>query len=156
VSVDELFPYDNPLFRVFRTSQSVQRLVAQALGERGLSGNEYGVLGYVAKRGPFTPTVLADRLGMPPTTMSVYVARFVERGLVRKLPNPDDGRSYLVEATEEGHRLVDRIVPRIVAAERALQGELEIPVGDLMAALDALDAAARKGVDVLDEDTTTV
>jgi DNA-binding MarR family transcriptional regulator len=154
--MDELFPHDNPLFRFFRTSQSVGRLVARAMGDQAVTGSEYGVLGYVAKRGPFTPTVLAERLGMPPTTMSVYVARFVKRGLVRKLPNPDDGRSYLIEATDEGRRVVETIVPRITAAERALAGGLEIPREDLMAALAALDAAARAGLETLDEDTTTV
>jgi DNA-binding MarR family transcriptional regulator len=154
--VAEAFPHDNPLFRFFRTSQSVRRLVARAIGDQGLTGDEYGVLGFVVMRGPFTPTELSRLLGMPPTTMSVYVARFVKRGLVRKVANPSDGRSYLIEATAGGRRLVEKIVPRIVAAERTLAAHLEVPVEDLMATLAALDAAARAGAETLDADTTTV
>ena len=39
---------------------------------------------------------MANWLGMPATAVSTYVARFLERGLVERRPNPDDGRSYVL------------------------------------------------------------
>ena len=39
---------------------------------------------------------------MPPTTVRDYIRRLVERGDVRKAPNPADGRSYHLVAHGEG------------------------------------------------------
>jgi DNA-binding MarR family transcriptional regulator len=41
------------------------------------------------------------------------------RGWVRRLPNPDDRRSVLVEITDEGRAITDRLLPGIRTIERA-------------------------------------
>jgi DNA-binding MarR family transcriptional regulator len=46
------------------------------------------------------------------------------RGLIRREPDPSDGRSTAVALTREGRRLVDVILPEHVANERRLLGEL--------------------------------
>jgi DNA-binding MarR family transcriptional regulator len=46
------------------------------------------------------------------------------RGLIRRKPNPNDGRSTVVMLTREGKRLVEAILPGHVANERRLLGEL--------------------------------
>jgi DNA-binding MarR family transcriptional regulator len=83
----------------------------------------------------------------------VYLGRFLEKGIVRRLPNPDDGRSYLVEATEEGREVVDYVAPRLRVEAEALMAASDVAYEDLMAALGALEAAVRAA---LDADTTNV
>ena len=100
------FPYDNVLFRFFRITNSMRQLVARAVEGSGLSNDEYGVFSGILGLGPVSPTELAAQLGVPPTTISVYLARFLDQGIVRRLPNPEDGRSYLVEATDKGREVI--------------------------------------------------
>jgi MarR family transcriptional regulator, 2-MHQ and catechol-resistance regulon repressor len=147
------FTHDNVLFRFFRVTNSIRQLVARAVEGTGLSNDEYGVFSGIVNRGPISPTELASILGVPPTTISVYLGRFLERGLVRRLSNPADGRSYLVEVTDEGRRLVMEIGPRLRAEAEALTAESELSYDELMTALGALEAAGRKA---LDADTTNV
>lgn len=135
---------DNVLFQLFRTQQAIRPLMAEVVEGTGVSGDEYGVLGVIGFLGPITPTDLARRLGMAPTTVSVYAARFLERGHARRLPNPSDGRSYLLEVTDEGRSVVHTIAPRINTAIGRLREASDRPLGDIFEALVAMEEAARR------------
>lgn len=150
---DTPFRHDNVLFRFFRVGHSMRRLVARALEGEDVSPDEYGVFSGIVGLGPIAPTELASALGIPPTTISVYVARFLDRGHARRLPNPDDGRSYLLEATEDGHALVQRVGPRLRVEADALMAASDLSFEELMNALGTLETAARTA---LDADTTNV
>lgn len=147
------FRPDNPIFRFFRIGNSIGQLVSRACDGSGLSSDEYGVFSGVVALGPVSPSVLAAKLAVPPTTISVYLARFLEKGIVRRLPNPQDGRSYLVEATDRGRELVAYVAPRLRVEAEALMAASEVSYDDLMTALGALEDAARAA---LDGDTTNV
>ena len=135
---------DNVLFQLFRTHHALRPHMARVVEGTGVSPDEYGVLGAVGFLGPITPTELARRLGIPPTTVSVYAARFLERDLVRRLPNPADGRSYLLEVTDGGRDVVHTIAPRIGALVRRLGEASERPLRELFEALVSLEEAASK------------
>ena len=49
-------------------------------------------------------TELAAEFGMPLTTASDVVRRLESKSLVRRRPNPEDGRSFLFELTARGDR----------------------------------------------------
>jgi DNA-binding MarR family transcriptional regulator len=135
---------DNVLFQLFRTQQALRPHMARVVEGTGVSPDEYGVLGVIGLLGPVTPTEISRRLGLPPTTVSVYAARFVERGLVRRAPNPADGRSHLLEATDHGRDVVRRIAPRVGALVRRLGAASDRPLRELFDALAALEDAARR------------
>lgn len=87
-------------FQVFRTSQLVHSLVAEALEPTGVRGDDYAVYSYLL-HGPMTLTQLAHGTGMPLTTAAGYVERFTKRGHISKSPNPADGRSHLLSLTDD-------------------------------------------------------
>jgi DNA-binding MarR family transcriptional regulator len=45
-------------------------------------------------------------------------------GLIRRVPDPDDGRGMLVELTPRGRTLVDRVAAEHLANERRMLGAL--------------------------------
>jgi DNA-binding MarR family transcriptional regulator len=150
---DGPFEHDNVFFRFFRAGQPLREIVGRAVEGSGLSGEEYGVLSGIAGLQPVAPSELASVLGMPPTTISVYVARFLERRIVRRLPNPRDGRSYLLEVTEEGVDVIRSVGPRLRTYGDALIEASDVSFDELMRALGAIDRAGRRA---LDADTTSV
>jgi DNA-binding MarR family transcriptional regulator len=147
------FRHDNVLFRSFRVASSLRQLALRAVEGSGVSSDEYGVLSGIGGLGPVSPTELATQLGIPPTTISVYIGRFVERGIARRLPNPADGRSYLVELTDAGRDVIKYVAPRMRREHEALMAASELSFEDLMRALGALEEAGKKA---LDADTTSV
>jgi DNA-binding MarR family transcriptional regulator len=132
---------DNVLLQMFRTSQVVRALVTSVTEPAGITSDEYAVLSAIGVLRSTTPTELAARLRVPPTTMSRYVASFVERGLVERAPNPSDRRSYLLEMTEEGRAVIRKIVPRF----RQIVDELRerADVDRIETSLVELESAAR-------------
>jgi DNA-binding MarR family transcriptional regulator len=134
----------NVLFQGFRTGVATRELMQQAVAGTGVTGEEYGVLGVISFFPGRTPTELATTLGIPPTTVSRHVSRFLEDGLVERAANPDDGRSYLLHPTARGRAIVETISPRIGELVKALRTASDVPLEDISAALEALERAAKQ------------
>ncbi len=74
---------------------------------------------------PLTPSEISDRTLISSATMTSTLDRLERHGLVRRLPNPEDRRSVLVEVTEAGRALCDRFLPGINALQIAVMSDLE-------------------------------
>ena len=90
------------LQEVYSTGNLVGFLVDRELEADGISPRLYSFLGWIHLLEPVTPGRLAEESGMPATTIRDYVREVVDRGDVRKVRNPEDGRSYLLELTSQG------------------------------------------------------
>jgi DNA-binding MarR family transcriptional regulator len=84
---------------------------------------------------------------MPATTVSTYISRFLERGLVERRPHPDDGRSYVLLLSAEGNALVDSVAQRLTAVAHEVAGESPVELSEIAEALATLDAAGRRVLD---------
>jgi MarR family transcriptional regulator for hemolysin len=60
---------------------------------------------------PVTTLTLSARLNVQWPTLVRTLTNLETEGLVRRLDNPDDGRSRLIELTQEGRDMLDRIQP---------------------------------------------
>jgi DNA-binding MarR family transcriptional regulator len=120
-------------------------MIARALEGTGLPAEDYPFYVFVGAEGPWTPTGLAARLGMPLTTVLFRVRRLEPRGHAERAPNPDDGRSFLIRLTDEGQRLLKVARPAFRAQAEAVEAELgadrvaglRAELADLRAAIDA-------------------
>ena len=126
------------LQELYSAAVLVELLVGDELRAAGVQPQLFSFLGWIAFLEPVTPGRLAGETGMPPTTIRDYVRRLVERGDVRKVANPGDGRSYLLELTPQGSGLVDRGRPAVAAAFARLVPQLERPAGEHLAAVEEL------------------
>jgi DNA-binding MarR family transcriptional regulator len=79
-------------------------LVGVELAADGVESNGYGMLSLIGVRGPVRLTEIAAELGKPLTTASDVMRRLEARRYVRRMPNPEDGRSFLFELSARGDR----------------------------------------------------
>jgi DNA-binding MarR family transcriptional regulator len=114
------------LFQHFRTTQSVREVMLRVVDGSGLTPDEFVVLSVIGGLRAVTPTELAERLGIPPTTISRFATRFVEDGLAVRAVNPSDRRSYFLEVTTEGRSVLGRIGPRLRRANQQLSELVDI------------------------------
>ena len=87
-----------------------QQSYGDAFAEIGLQNGDYGVLAALRRAGaPFqlTPTDLARHRMMTSGGMTAAIDRLERKGLVSRLPNPNDRRGNLVKLTDDGRRIVD-------------------------------------------------
>ncbi len=136
------------LWQLFATTQRVKSLLGAALTDAPLSADEYAVYSLLADEGPLAPTELARELGMPATTMSHYVRALAERRHAERVPNPSDGRSYLLSLTDSGRAVHRDSARRFERANERFRAALATDEAQLRAALvevgRAADAAARE------------
>lgn len=97
-------------------------LDAQLQRDSGLSHFEYNVLAGLSEMpgGSLRMSVLAALAGGSLPRLSQVVARLERRGLVRRTPDPDDGRYTLATLTEAGRSAVTEAAPGHVETVRNL------------------------------------
>lgn len=106
--------------RVTRISKQLERARAIAFERSGLNTWEFDVLSVLRRSGdPYrqSPKVLVRETMVSSGTMTNRIDRMVERDLVRRLPDPGDGRGVLVEISQQGLILVDAAITRLTDAE---------------------------------------
>ncbi len=113
--------------RLGRLAAVVTRTVEAKLGEHGLSLGEFDVLATLRRAGaPYqlTPSELARTVMLSPGAMTNRLDRLEERGLVERVLDREDRRSFIVGLTKKGLALVDAAVGDHVANEKALLSPL--------------------------------
>ncbi len=90
------------LFDVFALNQSVGRLLGIVMADGPLTPAAYALYSAIFELEAASPTAIADRLGMPLTTLVDRLREVEARGHARRLPNPADRRSHLVVLSAAG------------------------------------------------------
>lgn len=116
-----------PIGRLKRCAALIERRLESNFARFDLTLWEFDMLATLRRSGPpyqLTPTALFSALMVTSGTMTHRLNRLAERGLIDRVANPDDARSQLVELTEAGRALVDRVLPAHLETERALLAAL--------------------------------
>jgi DNA-binding MarR family transcriptional regulator len=137
------------LFEVFWTQQKRKRLIDAALEGLGLPPEDYPFYVLIGAEGPWTPTGLAERLMLPLSTVIFRFKRLERRGHAERVPNPDDGRSFLMRLTAEGRRLLNAARPAFRDHAEAVEARLG------QEQVDALKAGLLAMREAIDEELAT-
>jgi len=84
----------------------IVRRLRQAHEPGELTLSELSVLSRLDRDGPATPGVLAGGERVRPQAMGTTLATLEQRGLVARMPDPDDRRRVSMSVTEAGRRLL--------------------------------------------------
>ncbi|HET8785493.1 MAG TPA: MarR family transcriptional regulator [Candidatus Limnocylindrales bacterium] len=114
--------------RLSRIGPLLARRQEAVFSRFGVNRGEVGALSALRIAGPphrLSPTRLGRGLMLSSAGVTSRVDRLERRGLVRRLPDPDDRRGVIVELTEEGARLVDEAVAAVAESDRQLLERLD-------------------------------
>jgi DNA-binding MarR family transcriptional regulator len=100
-------------------STLVQALLTRVAAGADLSLQQGRLLGILRDREP-TMAQLARFLDLDRSSTTGLVDRATQRGLVRRMPDPDDGRSFRVVLTDEGRRLTGVLETEVTLQVSAL------------------------------------
>ena len=130
------------LFDLFATEQRVRTLIGRAMADADLRPDEYAVYSVLFDEGPQTPSDLARRVGMPPTTMSHFVRALLERGHAEREVVSSDRRSYRLALTLAGLQAHAAAGGAFRAADQRFSAALRIEPEGARAVLLAIGEAA--------------
>src|SRR6478735_494695 len=117
---------------LFRAQVAVMRRLQSGPAFRDLAVNEYDVLFTLSRcpSGWLRLNELNDNVLLSQSSLSRLVDRLEKRGLVERMPAPDDGRGVLLKLTEEGaamqkeigrehvRDIAELVAPALTAAEQ--------------------------------------
>jgi DNA-binding MarR family transcriptional regulator len=126
------------LSRVTRLAKHLDRARKQAFAAHGLDPAEFDVLAALRRAGsPYelTPGQLMDQTLVSSGTMTHRVDKLQARGLVRRRPDPVDGRVVRVTLLTRGRDQVDAALTDLLAGEQKLLSALTERQRETLAAL---------------------
>lgn len=118
-----------------RLARAYAQRLSEVVGVHDLSAGQYAIGDLIAQKGALTPSALAKLLDVETSTIAATLRRAEDAGIIRRSPDPHDGRGKVVELTELG-------AARVTQAQKAVD-ELST---DAIARLDGDDLSVAKRV----------
>jgi DNA-binding MarR family transcriptional regulator len=95
---------------------------------------------------PLTPSQVSGRVLVASATMTATLDLLEHRGWIRRIPNPADRRSTLIEITNDGRATADRLLPCVRETEKSVLSALTS--GERAQLLDMLAKVLARAADV--------
>ncbi|WP_433162450.1 MarR family winged helix-turn-helix transcriptional regulator [Kribbella sp. CA-247076] len=108
--------------RVLLGAHHLQKALVEALRPLNLSFADFDVLNTLRRRADpdgTNPSELAHSALITTGAMTTRLHRLAEAGLVRRVPDPDDGRAVRVLLTARGRTLARQALDAVLAADEA-------------------------------------
>lgn len=103
---------------ILKTSSWLLDEVQPVFAHHGISATRFDILEALSRNpGGVRPVEIRDALHLPAQTLTGVLDQLEGGGLVRRIPNPADRRSILVELTEKGQATVDKVCPPLIDVE---------------------------------------
>src|SRR3546814_490389 len=113
--------------RIKRLNQHLVRGMEKTWSAHGLNGASFDVLATLRRAGaPYalSPSDLMVSTLVTSGTMTHRIDQLEKAGLVERVRNPDDGRSFLISLSAQGRELIDEAVTAHVQAQAELVASL--------------------------------
>jgi DNA-binding MarR family transcriptional regulator len=116
------------LGRLLRLFLHLSREMEKTFAEYDLTPSSFDVLATLRRSGPdyrLSPGELSTSTMVSSGTMTNRIDQLERAGLVERVPNPKDGRSFIIGLTDSGFQLIDGAVTAHVATQARLTSVLE-------------------------------
>ncbi|OYY68213.1 MarR family winged helix-turn-helix transcriptional regulator [Sphingomonas sp. 28-63-12] len=106
---------------------------------------EWRLIAVIAEGEAMTQQALGAATQMDKVTVSRAAIALVDRGLVKRAPNPDDQRSHLLSLSNAGKSLYESVAPKALALEAEIFGGVSADeLTQFAAMLARIEAAAAR------------
>ena len=102
------------LFRLWRATRTSRAMATRLVeGGFGITHREWGMIGMLAQVGEIRPSALAEQLQLDRVRTSRGLRSLLEKRLIERRQNTDDGREVHVQLSDDGWDLFEDLFPRI-------------------------------------------
>jgi DNA-binding MarR family transcriptional regulator len=102
------------LFRLYRLgATAAQPIVRLCEGRYAITRREWRMIAVLSQEGPLLSSVLARIARIEPARTSRAISSLAQRGLVTRVPRPNDRRYVEIHLTEQARAIYRSLAPRI-------------------------------------------
>ncbi len=128
--------------RLRRAYMTMHRYAQNQFAQFGVTADQYVVLCLLAEKGGVRQQTLAEHSCSDPNTIAAMLNLLEQKRLVRRRPDPSDGRARLVWLTAHGTRLQKRLVESVEPIHAAMLEGVGDDWNPLIRSLQALESKA--------------
>jgi DNA-binding transcriptional MerR regulator/DNA-binding MarR family transcriptional regulator len=110
-------------FDTFLLRARIESYMVTALHPAGVLPGDFGLLSLISEM-ELTPALLAQMVGVAPSTLNRRLRNLVEHGWVTRRPTGGDGRSWVATITPAGQQVLDAAQPAFLLVHHQLEDEL--------------------------------
>ncbi len=114
--LEEFLPY-----RLSIAANTVSKNISKIYTPFNLSRTQWRVMAVLASSQEMTAQMVADKTGMDKTTVSRAVGKMLDRNLVVRSINEQDGRSASLSLSGAGSNLFAKIIPDVLCQEKTMK-----------------------------------
>ncbi|MDY0010196.1 MAG: MarR family winged helix-turn-helix transcriptional regulator [Candidatus Izemoplasmatales bacterium] len=96
---------------LFRAYNSLEKAVRDDIAKYGLNTSEFGVLEALYHKEKLSVKGVIDKVLTPNSSMSYVIENLVNKGYIIKNQSEKDKRSFVLELTQMGRKMMDVIFP---------------------------------------------
>lgn len=111
-------------YNLRRAQTAVYQSFQSAIAPYDISPGQFGVLVLISENPGLSQSELGNAMGIDRSTMVAVIDRLESRNYVVRTPSPYDRRSYALQLSEEGQKVIKKIVPMIQDHEAAISKDL--------------------------------
>ena len=103
--------YLSVIRQLVKTYQAFEQYSSKHVKTLGLTTTQFDILATLGNQPPMTCKELGEKTLILKGTMTGVLERMALKGLIEKIPNQEDGRSYKIGLTNSGEKLFKQVFP---------------------------------------------
>jgi len=97
---------------LWKAAKAVEKVDRASIADTGLQVSEFAILEVLLHKGPMPINAIGIKVLLTSGSMTAAVNRLRKKGLVKRVPDPEDGRSVHIHLTEEGRAVIQTAFER--------------------------------------------
>ena len=91
-----------------RSTKAIESFDRKSIADTGLNLTDFGILEALLHKGPLPINTIGEKILLTSGPMTTATNRLEDRGLVKRIQDPSDGRCFYLHLTKSGHQLINK------------------------------------------------
>jgi MarR family transcriptional regulator, 2-MHQ and catechol-resistance regulon repressor len=89
-----------------RAAKAIERIDRDSISDTGITVSDFTILEALLHKGPLPINTLGGKVLLTSGSMTAAANRLEEKGLIKRIRDPSDGRSFYLHLTKKGRQLI--------------------------------------------------
>jgi MarR family 2-MHQ and catechol resistance regulon transcriptional repressor len=89
-----------------RAAKAIERIDRDSIAGTGITVRDFSILEALLHKGPLPINTIGEKVLLTSGSMTAAASRLEEKGLIKRIQDPSDGRCFYLHLTKIGRRLI--------------------------------------------------
>ena len=89
-----------------RAAKAIERVDRDSIADTGLNISDFSIMEALLHKGPLPVNTIGEKVLLTSGSMTAAANRLEEKGLIKRIQDPSDGRCFYLHLTKSGRRLI--------------------------------------------------